>query len=195
MILVLQTLVLTASAETALTLRAAEWKQCVHFPVEEPTLKPPEALLLLNPKLLDPALEGSFAQHTLLNRLPAVVSRLIADGAVDDSSMQRLRALSAEVPTLVPLRLPQAIVPSSGGGLGVDEVFCAHFNGEWQRWATEREAAKHSVFLRVVPHIPRNVFLSESLGLYWILWWRSKRRDSKQQGGAPEAGAGARGPV
>ncbi len=143
MILVLQTLVLTASAETALTLRAAEWKQCVHFPVEEPTLKPPEALLLLNPKLLDPALEESFAQHTLLNRLPAVVSRLIADGAVDDSSMQRLRALSAEVPTLVPLRLPQAIVPSLGSGLGVDEVFCAHFNGEWQRWATERAAAKH----------------------------------------------------
>ena len=91
---------------------------------------------------MDPRKEGSFARHTLLNRLPAVVNRLIADGRVDKGTASRLRALADEVPDTIPLPVPPAIFATDGGGLGVDGTFCERFNSEWERWTHERKEAK-----------------------------------------------------
>ena len=126
----------------ALAARRAEWQQCTSFAPDEDTLVPPYSLSLLTPGLVDPRKEGSFARHTLLNRLPAVVNRLIADGRVDEGTASRLRALADEVPDTIPLPVPPAIFATDGGGLGVDGTFCERFNSEWERWTHERKEAK-----------------------------------------------------
>jgi len=135
----LQTLLLPeVSGDAILAARRAEWKQCLSFSPHEETVSPPLALSLLNPHQLDPGKEA-FAQHTLLKRLPDVAMRLIEDGVVDDAAATRLRALAAEVPTHVPLRSPAEV---SAVIVGADAPFCANFNGEWNRWTTDRSACK-----------------------------------------------------
>ena len=85
--------------------RLAEWKTCLTFEAGEDTVGPPFSLSLENPQLLDPAKEGSFAQHTLLKRLPATAERLISDKAVDAASAEKLRLLAKEIPHQVPLKV------------------------------------------------------------------------------------------
>jgi uncharacterized protein with ATP-grasp and redox domains len=122
--------------------RRAEWRRCGSFEAHEDTVGEPGSLALLNPPLLDPARDRSFARHTLLNRLPAVASRLIGDG-IDSASAERLRHLAAEVPWQVPLREPLPLVERSAESrLGLDSAFCARVDAEWKRWTQERAAFK-----------------------------------------------------
>ena len=51
-----------AAVISGLAARRAEWKQCVSFSPHEDTVCPPVSLSLLNPQLLDPAKEGTFAK-------------------------------------------------------------------------------------------------------------------------------------
>ncbi|EKX49842.1 hypothetical protein GUITHDRAFT_135550 [Guillardia theta CCMP2712] len=84
----------------------------------------------IRPSFLDPQLQGSFARHTLLNRLSAVANRLIKDGVVDEPARKRLASLADEVPTKVPLRAPLHIRPHTN----ISEGECGQINEEWKRW-------------------------------------------------------------
>ncbi len=85
--------------------RLQEWSTCVTFDPSEATVGPPYTLSLANPRLLNPAKQGSFAQHTLQKRLPATVDRLIGDKVVSEESAKRLRKLADEIPDQVPLQV------------------------------------------------------------------------------------------
>jgi hypothetical protein len=93
------------ASSVAVAGRLQEWSTCVTFDHTEATVGPPYTLSLANPRLLDPAKEGSFAQHTLRNRLPATVDRLIGDNVVSGESAKRLRKLAEEIPDQVPLQV------------------------------------------------------------------------------------------
>jgi len=117
----------------ALPRALATWTQHTFFDPSERTVSPPPALERLNPPLLDPKKEGSFARHTLTTRLPAVCMRMIKEGA---SEADALRAIADEIPAQ-PLRPPREIRAEDKE---VDAGCLEWFNRDWETWTKERAA-------------------------------------------------------
>lgn len=120
------------------------WTTHKFFNPDEDTLKPPASLARLNPPILNPAQEGSFARHTLLKRLPDTATRVLRDNeaTLPQDAKDSLLSLSEEVPN-VPLRTPDAVE----GGATTD---IKHFNQEWDRWTRERASGNWTIALPLI---------------------------------------------
>jgi hypothetical protein len=138
----------SASPESAVK----DWlKPRTFFSPNEPRLSPPAALVKLNPALLDPGIPGSFAKHTLHNRLPAVSEKVVRDGAFssDEKVVKELQRLAEEIP-YTQLKVPEPLTTFSSDESPACISSIRLFNEEWANWVGERESGDWKTALPLI---------------------------------------------